>query len=88
MTSKEALREMCVECEREMGKNKVACPFRSISNEYCNEYNKIANDLKILDILKYDILYVDEKGRIAFRPIISQEDRDKIQEWLDGTREV
>ena len=34
MISKEALKSICLECEREKGKNKIACPFRSISKEY------------------------------------------------------
>ena len=52
MTSKEALKSICLECEREKGKNKIACPFRSISNEYCEEYDTIEKDLEALEILK------------------------------------
>ena len=39
MKSNEALKSICLECEREKGKNKIACPFRSVSNEYCEEYD-------------------------------------------------
>ena len=52
MTSKEALKSICLECEREKGKNKIACPFRSISNEYCEEYDTIKKDLERLESLE------------------------------------
>ena len=34
MISKESLKSICLECEREKGKNQVACPYKSISKEY------------------------------------------------------
>lgn len=52
MTSKESLKNICLECEREKGKNQVACPFRSISNEYCEEYDTIEKDLERLESLE------------------------------------
>ena len=52
MKSKEALKSICLECEREKGKNKIACPFRSISNEYCEEYDTIEKDLDRLESLE------------------------------------
>ena len=52
MTSKEALKSICLECEKEKGVNKVACPFRSISNDYCEEFETIEKELKVLEILK------------------------------------
>ena len=52
MTSKEALKNICLECEKEKGKNKTVCPFRSIFNNYCEEYEKIKKDLEVLAILK------------------------------------
>ena len=54
MKSKEALKSICLECEREKGKNKIACPFRSISNEYCEEYDTIEKDLDRLEILEIE----------------------------------
>ena len=51
MTSKEALKSICLKCEIEKGKNKVACPFRSISNDYCEEYETIKKDLDLLSRL-------------------------------------
>lgn len=55
MTSKESLKNICLECEREKGKNQVACPFRSISNEYCEEYDTIEKDLDRFEALKRDL---------------------------------
>ena len=55
MTSKEALKNICLECEKEKGKNKTACPCRSISNDHCEEYEKIKKDLEVLEILKKHI---------------------------------
>ena len=52
IASKEALKSICLECEREKGKNKIACPFRSISNEYCEEYDTIEKDLERLESLE------------------------------------
>lgn len=52
MASKEALKSICLECEREKRKNKIACPFRSISNEYCEEYDTIEKDLDRLESLE------------------------------------
>ena len=37
----EALKKICLECEKSMGKMQIACPYRSISNEYC--YRKQSN---------------------------------------------
>ena len=52
MTGLEALKNICNHCEKQMGKRMVACPFRSISNEYCEEYETIKNSLKALEIIK------------------------------------
>lgn len=39
MHAKQALRSLCSDCEKQMAENGVRCPFRSISNEYCDNYN-------------------------------------------------
>lgn len=39
MRAKEALRSLCCDCEKQMAENGVRCPFRSISNEFCDNYN-------------------------------------------------
>ena len=52
MNSVEALRNICYECERDMSISKIRCPFRSISNEFCEEYDLIKKDLEILECSK------------------------------------
>lgn len=52
MESKEALKQICTVCERHLGLSQKRCPFRSISNEYCDEYNGLLKDLDKLE--KYD----------------------------------
>ena len=37
--AKQALRSLCYDCEKQMAENGVRCPFRSISNEFCDNYN-------------------------------------------------
>ena len=39
MHAKKALRSLCSDCEKRMAENGVRCPFRSISNEFCDNYN-------------------------------------------------
>ena len=39
MHAKQALRSLCYDCEKQMAENGVRCPFRSISNEFCDNYN-------------------------------------------------
>ena len=39
MHAKQALRSLCSDCEKRMAENGVRCPFRSISNEFCDNYN-------------------------------------------------
>ena len=51
MNSKEALKNICSKCEEEKWKNKIRCPFRSISSDYCEEYETIEKDLEMLKIL-------------------------------------
>ena len=46
MTSKEALKEICSKCEEAKAKQGIRCPFRSISNDYCEEYETIEKELK------------------------------------------
>ena len=39
MHAKQALRSLCNSCEKQMAENGSRCPFRSISNEFCDNYN-------------------------------------------------
>lgn len=41
MTGIEALNAICAECQQDKGKIQVACPWRSISGDYCEEYETI-----------------------------------------------
>ena len=69
MNSSRALRSICYECEKNMAINKTRCPFRSISNEFCEEYNLIKKDLEILEMLK---------------TIIYEETHKRIDNWLNN----
>ena len=51
MSSLEALKTMCEECERSLAGRKQLCPFRSISNDHCEEYETIERDLKAFKII-------------------------------------
>ena len=57
MTSKEALKSLCNECEKSLANEKLRCPFRSISNDYCWEIEAIQKDLEVLDIIKSGLLF-------------------------------
>lgn len=94
MISKEALKSICLECEKAMGKNKVACPFRSISNEYCEEYENIKRDLDRLEKLEKDLKYISEQdfqiyrfpnGRIIFGVDITNcpSEQEKVKRILE-----
>lgn len=51
MENKE-LDKMCTNCEKGLAYKRIRCPFRSISNEYCDEYEKIKKKLEVLELLK------------------------------------
>lgn len=97
MSSLEALKRICNDCEKEMAINKIRCPFRSISNEHCKEYELIKKDLEILEILKKSMSVdtevfendnheVVEYEYIAFNDweldIENKEEYNKVKEWL------
>ena len=53
MNSKEALKSLCNHCEKlSIRDGFIGCPFRNISNDYCEEFETIEKDLKVLEILK------------------------------------
>ena len=70
MTSNECLKNICLECEKEKGKNKIACPFRSISNDYCYEVETIEKDLDRLEELRYSYEIATSKLKIAIEIIL------------------
>lgn len=61
MKSIEALNEMCLNCEKEKATRLQRCPFRSISNDYCEEYEAIEKELKQHEKLKIFIYKEKEK---------------------------
>lgn len=71
MNSLEALKSICNGCEKKMAINKTRCPFRSISNEYCEEYELIKKDLEVLEILKNNTIIIKDK-----------EEYNKVKDWL------
>ena len=100
MTSREALKNICIDCEKSMAKSFVRCPFRSISNEYCDKYMKIEKDLEVLEILKdsykanktkTSILIgaiKDERFIEMFLGVRGTDKVNKVKEWLDDNRKV
>ena len=82
MNSVEALRNICYECERDMSISKIRCPFRSISNEFCEEYELIKKDLEILEIIKKHKLlnYVLKNEKCANMYHLSKEEIDLLRE--------
>ena len=91
MNSLEALKNICSKCEEEKWKNKIRCPFRSISSDYCEEYETIEKDLEVLEILKNNIKIEDckydnnNKAKKRFFVFIVEIDKNysKIKEWLE-----
>ena len=58
MTSKEALKSMCNHCEKlSIRDGFIGCPFRNISNDYCEEFEIIEKDLEVLEIIKKSITH-------------------------------
>ena len=53
MNNKEALKSMCNHCEKlSIRAGFIGCPYRNISNDYCEEFETIKKDLEVLEILK------------------------------------
>ena len=71
MTGLEALNAICAECQQDKGKIQVACPWRSISGDYCEEYETIKRCIERLAELEDKI----EDGRLKEFPC---KVRDKV----------
>ena len=89
MNSKEALKSMCNHCEKlSIRDGFIGCPFRNISNDYCEEFETIKKDLEVLEILKnYSDYYIccDTYGQSCIY-IVTHEDAKNytiIKEWLE-----
>ena len=99
MMSKEALKSMCNHCEKlSIRDGFIGCPFRNISNDYCEEFEIIKKELKALEIIKtknVDIDYIkacfyykkgDFKEYNAWA--VHYEDEELSQEEYDLLKEV
>ena len=93
MNSKEALKEICINCRNNI--NQIPskgdrpykeCPYRGISNDYCEEYETIKKDLEILEIIKRHCDFSSPLSMdyfIEFFIYNSDEDFEKVKEWLE-----
>ena len=93
MTSKEALKSLCNECEKSLANEKLRCPFRSILNDYCWEIEAIQKDLKVLEILKnYIDFYTcrDTDGQSCINIVIPESVKNYtiIKEWLENDKRI
>lgn len=94
MIKLEDLKEICINCRNNI--NQIPsegdrpykeCPYRGISNDYCEEYETIKKDLEVLEILKRMVIV--RKGNTWYyldteHPFFDcQEDIDKVKEWLE-----
>ena len=90
MTSKEALKSMCNHCEKlSIRDGFIGCPYRCISNDYCEEFETIKKDLEILEILKnYSDFYTcrDTYGQSCLNIVIHEDVKNYtiIKEWLEN----
>ena len=97
MTSKEALKSMCNHCEKlSIRDGFIGCPFRNISNDYCEEFETIKKDLEVLDIIKRSILnkethkyvfnekFKGQKFMTISIYIRGDTDINRLQEWLEN----
>ena len=91
MTSKEALKSMCNHCEKlSIRDGFIGCPFRNISNDYCEEFESIKKDLEVLEILKnysdyYTCCDTYGYGESCLNIVIHDdiEEYTIIKEWLE-----
>ena len=91
MTSKEALKSMCNHCEKlSIRDGFIGCPYRCISNDYCEEFETIKKDLEVLEILKnYSDYYTCcdpySYGESCLNIVIYDdiEEYTIIKEWLE-----
>ena len=91
MTSKEALKSMCLHCEKlSIRDGFIGCPYRNISNDYCEEFETIKKDLEVLEILKnysdyYTCCDTYGYGESCLNIVIHDNIKEYtiIKEWLD-----
>lgn len=87
MNNKEALKSLCNHCEKlSIRDGFIGCPFRNISNDYCEEFETIEKDLEILEILKKYLFYDNKNHFIKMKQIRKSTfnfDYEDLKEWLD-----
>ena len=101
MMSKEALKNMCNHCEKlSIRDGFIGCPFRNISNDYCEEFETIEKDLKLLEVLKKKMIidtdyYDSDDGCEEFEYIAyngqplnieNKQEYDLLKEWLENDK--
>ena len=90
MASKEAWKSMCNHCEKlSIRDDFIGCPFRNISNDYCEEFETIKKDLEVLEILKNYIdyfTYRDTDEQSCINVVIPEDVMNYtiIKEWLEN----
>lgn len=97
MNSKEALKSLCNHCEKlSIRDGFIGCPFRNISNDYCEEFETIEKALEVLDIIKRSIYSRETHKYVLNEKLKGQKfmnislyvsgdnDVDKIKEWLEN----
>lgn len=82
MNSKEALKSLCNHCEKlSIRDGFIGCPFRNISNDYCEEFETIEKDLEVLEILKKH--HNKDSLLKTLINIYNDKGLNKIKEWLN-----
>lgn len=72
-----ALKKICLECESLMGERQVACPYRSISNEYCEEYEEIKEKIELLDIIKNNSIITERNQTLEINAELFKYNQEK-----------
>lgn len=61
MNSKDALKSLCEHCEKlSIRDGFIGCPYRRISNDYCEDYEIIKKDLEELKIMRGEKKWQDQ----------------------------
>ena len=84
MTGMEALNAICTECQQDKGKIQVACPWRSISGDYCEEYETIKRCIDRLAELEDKI----EDGTLVELPCKVKQDKDSFFYYTEPLDEI
>lgn len=98
MTSKEALKSLCNHCVKLSIRDGfiIGCPFRNISNDYCEEFETIEKELEVLNIIKRSIYSRESHKYVLNEKLKGQKfmnvslyisgdtDFNKVKEWLEN----